>query len=151
MRNALIWLLTTIVLSACGAAPASHSPTPAASGDISTRPTGGGALAFAATVTEKDTGRTLRARTGDRVQIALRATSGYADWQLQPLDGTVLRPAVNPAAAAARGVTLAAAIASAPGTTSIDATSRPQCQVAPQPGVMCAQNLVALQVRVVVN
>jgi hypothetical protein len=140
-----------MMLTACGAAPASHPSPPAASGDITTRPTGGGALAFAATVTEKDGGRTLRARTGDRIEIALRAPGGYADWRLEPLDGTVLEPTVNPAAAAVRGVTLAAAIASAPGATSIDATSRPQCQVTPSPGVMCAQNLVALHVRVVVT
>jgi hypothetical protein len=70
-----------------------------------------------------------------------------ASWSaVRSSDESVLAPIVNPAASAARGVTLAAFKAIAPGTARIDATAAPDCS----PGQACPAYLMVLTIEVTV-
>ena len=62
-------------------------------------------------------------------------------------DQSVLAPIVNPAASAARGVTLAAFKAIAAGRARIDASAGPDCS----PGQACPAYLMVLTIDVTVN
>lgn len=139
MRSVFVLALAAVLLSACGAVeggarlpPGSPSPSP-----------GGG---FDVTVTENTHAVTLRA--GQTLAVALHARAGMADWtSVRSSDQSVLAPIVNPAASAARGVTLAAFKAIAPGTARIDATAAPECS----PGLACPAYLMLLTIEVTVN
>ncbi|HXC78428.1 MAG TPA: hypothetical protein VNU19_15435, partial [Candidatus Acidoferrum sp.] len=87
-------------------------------------------------------------RTGQTLAVVLHARAGMADWaSVRSSDQTVLAPIVNPAATAARGVTLAAFKAIAPGTARIDADAAPDCS----PGLACPAYVMVLTIEVTVN
>jgi hypothetical protein len=99
------------------------------------------------TITEADSGKTFSVAMGATINLALRAPQGFQDWQVATPDPLVLVPTVNPAAAAARGVTLRAFRAVAVGQTAIMATSMPVCT----PGQACPQIVRAFKVTVAVT
>jgi hypothetical protein len=148
--------LTWTTLSACGAAavgaPSASSANyvvgtstafpPNASGSstqtattaatVSSAPAGNGAPSpTKQTITEADSGKTVQLRVGDVLIVALRAPEGYQNWQLAVPDARLLMPMVNPAAAAARGVTLRSFRAAGAGQTDLTATTIPACATGP--------------------
>ncbi|HEU0168987.1 MAG TPA: hypothetical protein VFS62_14510 [Chloroflexota bacterium] len=121
--------------------PPASSPAPVNTGQ------GGSALSPAVTITTQDDGKTFHVRVGQVVDVALQAAQGMANWEVQNPDPAILAPTVNPAAAAARGVTLRAFKAVAQGQADVMATDRPMCN----PGVPCPQFIRALKATVVVD
>lgn len=99
------------------------------------------------TLTNTDAGSTVHIQVGDTIGLALEAANGFQDWVVSPPDGAVLKPIVNPAAAAARGTTLRAFQAVGAGQTGITATSRPTCVA----GQACPQLVQGFKVTVVVG
>lgn len=83
---------------------------------------------------------------GQVVNVALKADGGMDNWQVTAPDPAILAPAVNPAAAAAKGVTLRAFKAVAPGTATLSATDRPSCN----PGQACSHLIRGFSASVVV-
>jgi hypothetical protein len=110
-----------LVVTACGISRGCQLCTAPSS------PTG-----YAVVLTEKDHAATLR--VGEKLEVALRAASGMTSWS-RPRSGdeSVLAPTVDPAATAARGVTLAAFVARAPGQATLTAAAGPVCS----PGQAC--------------
>jgi hypothetical protein len=139
MRSVFVLMLAALFLSGCGvvgggAAPPTTSPSPSP---------GAG---FDVTATENTHAVTLR--VGQTLAVVLHARPGMANWTTaRSSDESVLAPIVNPAASAARGVTLAAFKAIAPGTARIDATAAPDCS----PGQACPAYVMVLTIEVTVN
>lgn len=107
-----VLLLTAVLLAACGGAGAPGQPPAAPPG--SAGPT--------VLVTRADDQRTVHARVGDRIQIALGTE--YA-WRLDPPDGAVVVAGVQ-RELLLRG-TQAVWTAAAPGTATISATGSVVC------------------------
>src|SRR5579864_6002203 len=104
-KYALVAALAVFAL-ACGAYRTGPGANPS--------PTTGTGVGFDVTATEKDHAATMR--SGQTLELVLRAGSGMTDWSHpQSNDTSVLSPIVDPAATAARGVTLAAFQAKKPG------------------------------------
>jgi hypothetical protein len=141
MRSALILAAAVLALCACGgvgsgAAP-SPSPTP--------YPTAPG-LGFDVAVSENTHDVTMR--VGQKLEAVLHARPGMTAWSgVRTSDPSVLEPIVNPAATAARGVTLAAFQAIAPGKAQITATAGADCS----PGLACPMYAVQLTIDVTVS
>ena len=123
---------TSVVTSTTPTQPASH-------------PSGG--LPTGRAITNADNGKTIQYKVGERFALALRAAQGFEDWQVGKPDPRILQPTVNPAAAAARGVTLLAYEAVGAGQTDITATGRPICQA----GQACPAIVQGFKVTVVVT
>ncbi|HLQ35094.1 MAG TPA: hypothetical protein VK457_20600, partial [Chloroflexota bacterium] len=88
----VVLVLAALFLAACsGVAP----PPPSTS-------------AAAATITLSDENKTVQVRVGQVVDVSLRAEEGMENWQVADPDPAILAPTVNPAAAAAKGVTFRA-------------------------------------------
>ena len=86
-------------------------------------------------------------RVGQKLEAVLHSNPGMTTWSnLRSSDPSVLAPIVNPAATAARGVTLGAFQALAPGTARITADAGPLCS----PGQACPQYRVLLAIDVTV-
>jgi hypothetical protein len=138
MKAVFVAVVLGLCLCACGAvgigaAPPSASP--------STKP----GLGFAVTVTEKT--RIVTLRVGEKLEAVLHANPGMTTWNdLQSSDPSVLASIVNPAATAARGVTLGAFQALAPGKSQITANAGPLCS----PGQACPQYRVLMTIDVTV-
>lgn len=151
-----------LALAACGAGPAaglaaapSATPPPATAAAlpptatataVAARPTADPGGLPATTLTLADDGTTVHYRVGATIGLALRAPDGYLNWQVAAPDPRILAPAVNPGAAAARGMTLRAFRAVGAGQTVITATTRPDCP----PGQACPALVRAFKVTVVV-
>jgi len=134
---ALIVVLATLGLSACGAV---GGAPPLASGGPST------GLGFDVTVTEQQ--RSATVLVGQKLEVVLHASPGMTTWSgVTSSDPSVLAPIVNPAATAARGVTLAAFQAIAPGTSRVTAYAGPDCS----PGQACPAYEMVLAIDVTVN
>ena len=132
-------MLAAAILSGCGASGGGAAPPPSSP---STSPGAG----FDVTVTENTHSITLRA--GQTLAVVLHARAGMTNWNgVRSSDPSVLAPIVNPAASAARGVTLAAFKAIAPGKAQIDATAGPDCS----PGQACPAYLMVLTIDVTVK
>ena len=101
----------------------------------------------AGTLTNADNGSTVHYKVGDTIDVALNAASGFQNWQVAPPDPAILRPTINPAAAAVRGATLRAFQAVGAGTTSITASSEPTCSA----GQACPQLVQGYRVTVVIG
>ena len=101
----------------------------------------------AGTLTNADAGKTVTFKVGDTIDLALKAANGFDNWEVATPDAAILRPTVNPAAAAVRGATLRAFQAVGVGTTAITATSKPTCLA----GQACPQLVQAFKVTVVVG
>ena len=129
-------MLAAAILSGCGASGGGAAPPPSSP---STSPGAG----FDVTVTENTRSVTLRA--GQTLAVVLHARPGMTSWNgVRSSDPSVLAPIVNPAASAARGVTLAAFKAIAPGKAQIDATAGPDCS----PGQACPAYLIVLTIEI---
>lgn len=97
-------------------------------------------------MTEADHAVTLHA--GQRLEVALHAPNGMNNWtHPQSSDVSVLAPAVDPAATAAIGVTLAAFVARAPGTAEVTATASPKCP----PNAACPMYVAFYSLKVTVT
>jgi hypothetical protein len=139
MRAALIAAVAALALSACGGVGAGGSP-PGAS------PSTGPGLKFDVAVSEMD--KTASMRIGQKLEAVLHARQGMANWSsVQSTDTSVLAPIVNPAASAARGITLAAFQAIAAGKAQITATAGASCS----PGMACPQYVMLLTIDVTVS
>jgi phage tail protein X len=138
MKAVFVAVVLGVCLCACGAVGIGAAP-PSAS------PSTGPGLGFDVTVTEKTRVATLR--VGEKLEAVLHANPGMTTWNdLQSSDPSVLGPIVNPAATAARGVTLGAFQALAPGKSHITANAGPLCS----PGQVCPQYRVLLTIDVTV-
>jgi hypothetical protein len=138
MRAGLIATVAALALSACGAVGIGAGPAPS--------PSTGPGLGFDIAVSEKDS--TARMAVGQKLEVVLHARPGMAPWNgVRSSDPSVLAPVVNPAATAARGVTLAAFQALAPGRAQITATAGADCS----PGQACPQYLMVLTIDVTVS
>jgi hypothetical protein len=139
MKAVFVLMLAALVLSGCGIASggaAQPTSTP------STSPGAG----FDATVTE--TTRSVTLRAGQTLAVVLHARPGMTNWSgVRSSDQSVLAPIVNPAASAARGVTLAGFKAVAPGKAQIDATAGPDCS----PDQACPAYVMVLTIDVTVT
>lgn len=132
-------MLAAAILSGCGASGGGAAPPPSSP---FTSPGAG----FDVTVTENTHSITLRA--GQTLAVVLHARAGMTNWNgVRSSDPSVLAPIVNPAASAARGVTLTAFKAIAPGKAQIDATAGPDCS----PGQACPAYLMVLTIDVTVK
>jgi len=139
MRAALIGVIAALVLSACGAVGSGAAPPAGAS------PSTGPGLSFDVAVSEKD--KTAILHVGQKLEAVLHAQHGMTAWSsVRSSDEAVLVPIVNPAAPAARGITLAAFQALAPGKAQITATAGANCS----PGTACPQYLMVLAIEVTV-
>jgi hypothetical protein len=118
--------MALLFLAACGRSGA---------GDAAPEPgTRGEATPAVMQVSEADNLRTIPVRLGDRIEVSLHAQDPSTQWaQPETSDRRVLAPAVDTKAAAARGVTLAAFTASAPGTATITSSWPLACQPGCQP------------------
>jgi hypothetical protein len=132
--------LAALFISACGSMPGGVVALPPGSPTASPLP------GFDVTITENTHAVTLR--TGQTLAVVLHARAGMADWtSVRSSDQSVLAPIVNPAASAARGVTLAGFKAIAPGLARLDATAAPNCS----PGMACPAYVVLLTIEVTVT
>lgn len=107
-----------------------------------------GGLNFARTITNADNGATVQIKVGDRIALALQAPTGFDPWDVAPPDAHILMSVPNPAAAAARGVTLRAFLAVGPGQTTIMATDRIACDTTQG---ACGGAIQGLRVTVIVT
>jgi len=118
MNKLLLVLASALALTACGSVGAGtgSAPTP------STNP----GRDFDVAVSEKD--KAVALRVGQKLEVVLHAYTGMANWTPpKSSDTSILAPVANPAATAARGVTLAAFQAMAPGQAEITANASPVC------------------------
>ena len=137
--------LAGFLLMGCGGGGAAPSQPPSVSAVA--QPSGGTALSPAATITNADEGKSVQVHVGQVLDLALKADDGMDPWQVTNPDPAVLAPTVNPAAAAAKGMTLRAFKAVASGTAKIEATDRPVCN----PGQACSHLIRAFTATVVVG
>ena len=99
-------------------------------------------------VTATESTRSVTLRVGQTLAVVLHARPGMTNWSgVRSTDQSVLAPIVNPAASAARGVTLSAFKAVAPGQAHIDASAGPDCS----PGMACPAYLMVLTIDVTVS
>ena len=139
MKKFLVVLAAALALTACGSVSAGTGSPPSPT-------TNPGGLHFDVTVTEKDRAATLR--VGQTLQVVLHANTGMDSWtQVRSTDESILVPIVNPAATAARGVTLSAFKALAPGEADITAYASPTCPA----GQACPMYVQVYTVRVTVT
>lgn len=132
MKNLVAALAALLSLAACGSAGgglgSNPSPTPA-------QPSGDG---YAVLLTEKDHSATVH--VGGKIEVALRAATGMTNWSHpRSSDPSVLQAAVDPAATAVRGVTLAAFVAVAPGQATLESSAGALCS----PGLACPMYALA--------
>ena len=105
-----------------------------------------GGLGFDVTATEKDHAVTMHA--GQKLEVVLHAGNAMVNWS-HPMssDTSVLSAIVDPAATAARGVTLAAFEARKSGQVQVTSTSGPLCPS----GSMCPMYAIAYTLTVTVT
>jgi len=122
---------------ACGAtgfgSPATSTPSP-------------NHLGFDVTATNTD--QTVTMHVGQKLEVVLRAGQGMNNWSHPTSsDESVLAPIVDPAATAARGVTLAAFEARKAGDVTVTSNSGPACS----PGLACPMYLAVYSLKVTVT
>lgn len=87
-------------------------------------------------------------RVGQKLEVVLHANSGMANWTSpRSSNVSILVPIVNPAATAARGVTLAGFQALAPGEAEITSNASPKCS----PGQACPMYIAVFSVKVTIT
>jgi hypothetical protein len=138
MQRFVLGTVAGLLLTACGASGigpgASSSPSPSAGTRFD--------------VTAMDTDHAVTLRVGQTLEVVLHAGKGLHDWtHPTSSDQSVLIPIVDPAATAARGVTLAAFAAKAPGEAEVSATAAPLCS----PGQACPMYIALYSLRVTVT
>jgi hypothetical protein len=136
VRALLIAMTAALALAACGSAGTG-------SGTESSPSSG---LGFNLAISEKD--KSAAMKVGQKLEVVLHAPTGMAAWtQPKSSNEAILVPIVNPAATAARGVTLAAFKALAPGEVQITSNDSPNCS----PGQACPQFIAVYSVTVTVT
>lgn len=133
MKAVFTAIVGALLLSGCGSVGAGGIPgaTPSPGFDLA--------------VNEKTT--SIAMKTGQRVEVILHAPTGMSAWtNVRSSDASVLMPIVNWAATAARGVTLAAFQAMAPGHAQITAQASPNCS----PNQACPMYLAVYTLEVTV-
>ena len=140
MKRFVLAAAMGLLLSGCGAAGvgsgSNPSPTP------SERP------GFGFDVTAGDHDKAVTMRVGEKLEIALHAPNGMNNWtHPESSDTSILAPIPDPAATAARGVTLAAFEARMPGQVDVTANASPMCT----PGAPCPMYLAVYSLRVTVT
>jgi len=128
--------IAVFLLTACGATGigGGSNPTPSPGGR------------FNVTVTEADHSITLH--VGQTVEVVLHKQNGLNTWSHPASnDESILAPVVDPAATAARGVTLAAFVAKTAGTVDVTATASPVCPS----GAMCPMYVALYTLKVTVT
>jgi len=113
LMRPLVILLALLVVS-CGAAGQGASPGP------SDNPTH-----FDVTATEKD--HAVSMHVGQKLELVLHGGGQLTYQQVTSSNASILEPAVNPAATAVVGVTLAAFKARTPGAARVTAVGVPVC------------------------
>jgi hypothetical protein len=130
VKNCLFAAAIGVLLCACGSIPVGAGPSPAQQ----------------MSVTEND--HTASVHVGQRLEVALHAPNGMNNWtHPQSSDTSILAPAVDPAATAAIGVTLAAFVGVKPGTVDVTATASPRCP----PDAACPMFLAVYNLKVTVT
>jgi len=121
IKAALAGALFTVLFASCGYSPCAcdgNGTLP-----VQTSPSPG--LGFDVTATETD--KAVSMHVGQKLEVVLRG-GGQITWQqVKSSDTSLLEPTVDPAATAARGVTLAAFRAKAAGETQVTAVGAPVC------------------------
>jgi hypothetical protein len=136
MRAVLGAVVAGLMLSACGSAGDGSASTPGVTPS---------ALQFDVAVSEKDT--VVKMRAGQKLEVVLHAYPNMDNWTLpRSSDEAVLAPIANPAATAARGVTLAGFQALAPGEATVTAMASPHCS----PGQACPMYVALYSLKVTV-
>lgn len=136
MKLLLIAMSAALALAACGSAGTG-------SGTESSPSSG---LGFNLAISEKD--KTATMKVGQTLEVVLHAPTGMSNWtQPKSSNEAILVPIVNPAATAARGVTLAAFKALASGEVQITSNDSPMCS----PGQACPQFIAVYSVTVTVT
>ncbi len=105
-----------------------------------------GGMGFDVTATEKDHAVSMHA--GQKLEVVLHTASGMVNWS-HPIsnDPSVLAPVVDPAATAARGVTLAAFEAKKSGEVEVTSMAGPLCPT----GAMCPMYAIAYMLNVTIT
>lgn len=139
MKKTFFAAAIAMVLAACGpggsGTGSSPSPTPNEPG-----------TGFDVTAT--DNVHLVTMRVGQKLEVALHASTGLNEWSHpQSNDTSVLAPAVDPAATAARGVTLAAFQAMKPGEANVTANASPKCP----PDAACPMYVAVYMLKVTVT
>src|SRR5258705_1314475 len=136
MRFVFALVFAALTLTGCGSVGLGGSPSASATP----------VLSLDLAVSEKDTATTLH--TGQKLEVVLHAGPNMSNWKdVRSSDPSVLKTIVNPAATAARGITLAGYQAVAVGHAQISATSSPDCK----PNLVCPQYIAVWQVQVTVK
>jgi hypothetical protein len=140
MRKFLLAAAIGMVGVACGATGigGGSNPTPS--------PSQRSGAHFDVTATESDHAITMR--TGQTLEVVLHAPNGVNNWtHPTSSDTAVLAPIVDPAATAARGVTLAAFEAKDVGVVDVTATASPLCT----PGQACPMYIALYSLKVTIT
>ncbi|HYS98744.1 MAG TPA: hypothetical protein VEM94_10110 [Candidatus Dormibacteraeota bacterium] len=99
-------------------------------------------------VTATDVDHAITIRSGQTLEVVLHAPTGVNSWT-HPVssDESALAPIVDPAASAARGVTLAAFQARKVGEVDVTATASPICS----PGMACPMYIALYSLKVTIT
>jgi hypothetical protein len=142
VKTALVAAFVAVALSACGDIHCMCIGNPY----VPPSPYISPGLGFDAVVSDHDTAITIH--TGQKLEVVLHARPGMSNWSnVRSSDTAVLSPVVNPAATAARGVTLAGFEAQKAGQATITASAGAACS----PGQACPQFAVLYSVTVTVT
>jgi len=138
MKKFVFLAAIACLTAACGAAGIGSGSNPS--------PTPSEGMGFDVTVTENDHSVTLH--PGQKLEVVLHAPNGMNSWT-HPIsnDTSVLSPIVDPAATAARGVTLAAFEARKTGMVEVSSNASPQCS----PGQACPMYIAVYSLKVTVT
>jgi hypothetical protein len=129
-----------LLLAGCGSTGSGSGANPSPS------PTSRGGLGF--DVTAGDSDHTVTMGVGQRLEVILHAPNGMKNWtHPESSDPTVVASIVDPAAAAARGVTLAAFEAKKPGVADLTSNASPLCPT----GAACPMYIAVYSLRVTVT
>ena len=138
MKKFVFLAAIACLMVACGATGIGSGSNPS--------PTPSEGMGFDVTVTENDHSVTLH--PGQKLEVVLHAPNGMNSWT-HPIsnDTSVLSPIVDPAATAARGVTLAAFEARKTGMVEVSSNASPQCS----PGQACPMYIAVYSLKVTVT
>jgi len=139
MRKLILVAAVGLLSVACGATGIGNgsNPTPSPSSP-------GQRFDFTAT----DTDHAITMRSGQTLEVVLHAPTGVNSWT-HPVssDPSTLAPIVDPAASAARGVTLSAFQARKAGEVDLTATASPMCS----PGMACPMYIALYSLKVTIT
>lgn len=138
----LVGAIVALLFAACGYSPCACD----GSGTLPVQTSPSPGLGFDVTATNSDHAVTMH--VGQKLEVVLRATQGMQNWS-HPVssDQSVLGPVVDPAATAARGVTLAAFEAKKAGDVTVTSYAGAACPS----GQACPMYLAVYSLRVTIT